>query len=301
MGLQWDGGVPDVEFWKAIHCTTKPGGYMLACGGTRTFHRLTCAIEDAGWEVRDVVCWLYGQGFPKGQGCLKPAWEPIILARKPGRRVLPLGIDECRIPGQPEPSRFDPAKHSHDGWRMNATGTECAARAAEAGGRYPANVCLDEETAADLDGQVGTLTSGTIDGEYNRKDRQNYRMPGATTCYADSGGPSRYFYVAKADKAERGKGNSHPTVKPLSLMLWLVRLITPPDGVILDPFAGSGTTGVAARHLNRRFVGVELSEEYATIARRRIAEAAPLSDAAVKAAAVPAAEPTLFDALEASP
>ncbi len=98
MGMGWDHGVPGVEYWKECLSVLKPGGYMCAFGGTRTWHRLTCAIEDAGFQIRDCLMWIYGSGFPKGRGCLKPAWEPIILARKPGKHVLPLGIEECRIP-----------------------------------------------------------------------------------------------------------------------------------------------------------------------------------------------------------
>src|SRR3954470_4981495 len=99
MGKNWDHGIPGVPYWQAIKRVLKPGGYMTAFGGTRTWHRLTCAIEDAGFEIRDCLMWLYGSGFPKGKGCLKPAYEPILLCRKPGAKVLPLGIDACRVPG----------------------------------------------------------------------------------------------------------------------------------------------------------------------------------------------------------
>src|SRR5262245_20536110 len=98
MGQAWDAALPPVEVWQQCLRVTKPGGYLLAFGGTRTWHRLACALEDAGWEIRDTLCWHYASGFPKGRGCLKPAWEPILLCRKPGPRVLPLpGLDKCRV------------------------------------------------------------------------------------------------------------------------------------------------------------------------------------------------------------
>lgn len=98
MGRGWDHGVPGAPYWEAVLRVLQPGGYLLAMGSPRTYHRLTCAVEDAGFEIRDCLMWVYGSGFPKGKGCLKPAWEPILLARKSGPYVLPLGVDGCRVP-----------------------------------------------------------------------------------------------------------------------------------------------------------------------------------------------------------
>ena len=264
MGKAWDHGVPGVPFWSAALRVARPGSHLLAFGGTRTYHRLTSAIEDAGWEIRDCLSWLYGSGFPKHSSALKPAWEPIILARRPAPRATPLNIDGCRIAeqaaqwGEPKPTTAD-----------------------DASGRWPANVCLDEDAAALLDAQSGELKGAA---SYVRKTDATKSLYGQArrdagsvmTGYGDVGGASRFLYTAKASRRERGEGNDHPTVKPLALMRWLCRLVTPKGGSILDPFCGSGTTGRAAVAEGFSFIGIELSEEYAAIARARIAEYAPL-------------------------
>jgi site-specific DNA-methyltransferase (adenine-specific) len=276
----------------------KPGGYVLAFGGTRTFHRLTCGIEDAGFEIRDCLSWLYGQGFPKslnvgnGQGtALKPAWEPIILARKPtigtvAANILrhstgALNIDACRI-GDDDTRRVKEGgrnqfPHEDDAWtpKTVTVGSDL--------GRWPANVVLDEEAAAMLDEQSGQLTSGNFPAvRHSPKTRDVYGLGFGDQCLVhrgtDSGGASRFFYTAKPSRAERGEGNDHPTVKPLALMRYLVRLVTPPGGVVLDPFMGSGTTGMACAAEGLRFVGIEREAEYVEIAERRIASIAPLFD-----------------------
>jgi site-specific DNA-methyltransferase (adenine-specific) len=308
----------------------KPGGHLLAFGGSRTFHRLTVAIEDAGFEIRDCLSWLYAQGFPKsmnigdGRGtALKPAWEPIIMARKPLIGTVAanmtaygtggLNIDACRIATdgeklvRPAVARTDNAVY---GLGLGAGVQD------EPLGRWPANVILDETAAELLDEQSGERTSGKPAGTRNATIGFSTGItPGAVALsgYGDTGGASRFFYCAKASRAERnagldgmpeverqtqgrdvvrvidrrdGKGpvpvnaqirpaaNHHPTVKPVALMRWLVRLVTPPDGLVLDPFAGSGSTGVACAHEGFRFIGIEREEEYAEIARRRIAAAA---------------------------
>jgi site-specific DNA-methyltransferase (adenine-specific) len=278
MGKEWDRGVPGEPFWREALRVSKPGAHLLAMGGTRTFHRLAVAIEDAGWEIRDTLCWLYGQGFPKGKGCLKPAWEPVIMARKAGGRPR-LQVDQSRI-----------GVFKMDGFNPNI-------------GRWPANVCLDEEAAAMVDEQSG----------FSKSVEHTDRTPSASvgygvaawpkrgTSHSDSGGASRFFYCAKASRSEREAGlegmplrttegmrgnagpslvgddrvrtrlsNPHPTVKPISLMRWLCRLVTPPGGIILDPFAGSGSTGCAAVAEGFGFIGIEMQEEYVTIARARI-------------------------------
>lgn len=280
MGRGWDktGIAFDVEVWRGVLRVLKPGGYMLAFGGTRTYHRLACAIEDAGFEIRDCLMWLYGTGFPKGQGCLKPAWEPILLARKPGKRVLPLGIDACRVPGQAQPF----ANGSRRSGGIMGRHVKSERWEPTHDGRWPANVAHDgsdevlEAFAAFGETSPSRAGSRKRSGEraqdgHGRAD--GYRMnEGEMVEYGDTGTAARFFYCAKAGKSERGADNTHPTVKPLALMRWLVRLITPPGGLILDPFAGSGTTGVAAALEGRRCILIEKEPTYAAICRERIAK-----------------------------
>lgn len=289
----------------------KPSHYLLAFGGTRTWHRLACAIEDAGFEIRDTLMWLYGSGFPKGKACLKPAWEPIILARKPGP-MRELGIEECRIEtgdnlnGGAYSGGERPSFHAAPHGRLQPSDYTPPA------GRWPANVILDEAAAAMVDGQSGTLPAG---GYPARRSGIGYGsmavgQVGLVASATDSGGASRFFYCAKASRAERNEGlegmaktvaqsvamgdraygtypytnepremkplprqNHHPTVKPVALMRWLVRLVARAGDTVLDPFTGSGTTGVACAMEGRDFIGIERESEYVEISRRRIAAA----------------------------
>lgn len=272
------------ESWaNAALRVLKPGGYMVSFGGSRTHHRLMCAIEDAGFEIRDCLMWLYGTGFPKGQGCLKPAYEPIILARRPGPKVLLLGVDECRVPCERDTGRpRGTFPHSDDAWgNGRLTHTE-----GHPAGRYPANVVIDnsdEVTEAfaafgeskstggsgPKSGKVGRVTFGDFAG-----DRVGQNAGGL----GDTGTAARFFYCAKSSKSERGDGNTHPCVKPLALMRWLVRLVCPSGGTVLDPFAGSGTTGLACEAEGRRCVMIEENEQYAEIIRRRLCSS-PLIEA----------------------
>jgi DNA modification methylase len=303
MGKDWDHGVPGVPFWEAALRVAKPGAHLLAFGGTRTFHRLTCAIEDAGWEIRDCLTWLYGSGFPKGQSQLKPAWEPIIMARKPligtmAQNILEHGVGTLNI----EDSRIETADNLGDGayaknpttrdnWLTNTrVGDKNSWRRGGAGeyeqpkGRWPANLLLDEEAAAMLDEQSGVSGGGTLQHQSRKRkgfmlsgSENNVQMANAPDNYGDTGGASRFFYVAKASKSDREDGNNHPTVKPTKLMRHLVRLVTPAEGVILDPFMGSGSTGKAAMLEGFNFIGVELEADYIEIAKRRIEHAKNLA------------------------
>jgi len=271
MGKEWDHGVPGADFWAAFLRVVKPGGYLAAMGGTRTYHRLTCAIEDAGWEIRDCLSWLYGSGFPKGQGCLKPAWEPIVLARKPGPRVLPLGVGECRI-GAPIAYKPGGWHHDHtindDGW----TGGEQPADR-EPLGRWPANVVHDGsdevlEAFAAFGEKKGAVSNGKKKGNgFSGPWGQQEQKSG----HNDTGTAARFYYCAKPSPEERGD-NRHPTVKPLALMRWVVRLLCPADGLVFDPFGGSGTTAVAAALEGRLCVTIEREPAYADIARRRVSD-----------------------------
>ena len=299
MGQAWDnydgfdGGFQGwCQAW-ATEClrVLKPGGHLLAFGGTRTWHRLAVAVEDAGFEIRDNLAWLYGSGFPKslnlvdesgertGQGtALKPAFEPIVMARKPltgtvAANVLEhgtgaLNIDACRIEGGARPlieADYKPTDNSAYEGRMDGSlqgGSRNAGTTTA--GRWPANVILDDSQAEALDGQSGA---------------------------------SRFFYVAKAPKSERPvvDGVAHPTVKPVSLMSWLVRLVTPPGGTVLEPFAGSGTTVESAMREGFNVVAVEREADYLPLIRARIDR-----EHARQQAEAEAHVPDLFDGLEAS-
>jgi DNA modification methylase len=306
MGKHWDHGVPGVAFWTEALRLLKPGARLLAFGGTRTYHRMACAIEDAGFEIEDSLCWLYGSGFPKHKSKLKPAHEPIVMARKPAPRATLLNIDACRIEGEPSGLKPYIRSTTPPGYEL---GMAKAGRAVtftdHPSGRWPANVVLDEEAARALDEMSGMLQTGggirngpqtpAFFGRF-AGDEDVRSFPGNT------GGASRFYYVAKASRSEREAGcaslpkrtfyadaaipqrderpntanaNHHPTVKPVALMRWLVRLVTPPDGLVLDPFTGSGTTGIAATLEGRRFLGIEREAEYVEIARARIAHAQP--------------------------
>jgi len=368
MGKSWDHGVPGKAFWAEALRVAKPGAHLLAFGGTRTYHRLACAIEDAGWEIRDCVMWVYGSGFPKshdvskaidkaagierevigrvaGMGkqnpewngtaqgrkensfkpeydatapatdaarqwqgwgtALKPAWEPIIVARKPfdgtvAENVLAHGtgainVDGCRVGTDEQLGRMNNSTSTFNHknttpWVDNSTGK----------GRWPANLIHDgSDEVVGLFPQAG--------GGYGKRGGRDgstvgdFGMEGTmeTVGYGDSGSAARFFYCAKASKADRDEGceeleernagslcgsadgslnnglipqrrNHHPTVKPTDLMRYLCRLVTPPGGVVLDPFCGSGSTGKAAVLEGFRFIGIERQPEYAEIAKARV-------------------------------
>jgi DNA modification methylase len=275
----------------------RPNGCLLAFGGTRTYHRLVCGIEDAGFEVRDQLDWLYGSGFPKHPSALKPAHEPIVLARKSGARSEPLNIDACRIPsGEAWPGNDEPSTAlngygpgDEDGW----DGAWNKRSSSHDEGRWPANVIVDQEAATMLDKQTGDLSSpapyvrgaavdSAIYGDGLGRKPQGHLQDG----YGDAGGASRFLYCPKPDSGERHLGgrNPHPTVKPIELMRWLIRLITPEGGLVLDPFTGSGTTGIAAMREGRSFVGIERDPEYVEVARTRIVADAPLLNMGAEAA-----------------
>jgi site-specific DNA-methyltransferase (adenine-specific) len=302
MGKQWDGG--DIAFrpelWTEVLRVLKPGGHMVAFSGTRTYHRMAVAIEDAGFEIRDQLAWVYGSGFPKshnlGNGwgtALKPAWEPICLARKPlsestvAANVLrwgtgALNIDGCRIPsssadqkamervvgfnksysnGEPSISLeggADGSLHKRD--RSEFDGSK---------GRWPANLCHDGspevlEGFPDANGASSNGRNG-VAGVYQDGIGVAQQVPG----YADSGSAARFFYTAKADADDR-LNSKHPTVKPVDFMQWLVRLVCPKGATVLDPFAGTGTTGAASFIEGRRCVLIEREVEYLADIERRM-------------------------------
>lgn len=297
MGKAWDrsGIAFQAATWAPVFRVLKPGAYLLAFGGTRTYHRMACAIEDAGFEVRDSLHWMYGTGMPKGKTVLKPGHEPIILARKPLDGTIAanvkqwgvgaLNIDACRIAhANAADLATSLAKNpGRDGETVasDVYGTGRPQQSVNTSGRWPANVVLDEGAAAELDAQSGTLHARGNTNPTKRGDNVNtYGVANGAeyrTFAGDSGGASRFFYVAKASTRERNTGcavgNDHPTVKPIALMRHLVRLVTPAGGIVFDPFCGSGSTGVAALLEGLRFVGIEKSDEYIEIARQRIEHA----------------------------
>lgn len=263
----------------------KPGGYAVVFGGTRTYHRLTCALEDAGFEIRDCLMWLYGSGFPKHKACLKPAYEPILLCRRQGPKSMPLGIDECRVKLNGEVVH---TPSSDPGKRSGVVGTDMGiSRAAKnkfreaqresvertnSLGRYPANILHD--------GIPGEIMRYFYTAKANRKEKEHGLEQHATKRYGMSGGAQQALRDG-TDPGGQGIGlnrvrevrNTHPTVKPVSLMRWLVRLVCPKGGLVLDPFAGSGTTGVACVKEGRRCLLIEKDRTYAEIARARVAKA----------------------------
>ena len=291
MGKQWDGG--DIamrpETWRLCRELLPPGGHLVAFGGTRTFHRMAVAIEDAGFEIRDTLMWLYGTGFPKSHNlpggwgtALKPAWEPIILARKPlvgtvAQNVLAhgtgaLNVDACRVGGAP-PVTW--AKPRGGIWRTDAAAS--AELLTSDKGRWPANVVHDgsdevEAAFAAFGDRPGQLGRSSTNPETS-KTRSVYGAMGhcdeAMQPRGDSGSASRFFYSAKAGKEDRA-GSKHPTVKPVALMRWLVRMVCPPGGTVLDPFAGSGTTGAACQAEGFDCVLMEREAEYLADIRRRL-------------------------------
>jgi site-specific DNA-methyltransferase (adenine-specific) len=330
MGKKWDYDVPRAETWAEVLRVLKLGAHLLSFFGSRTYHRGVVQIEDAGFEIRDTIMWLYGSGFPKSHNlegewegwgtALKPAYEPIVVARKPligtvaenvkAHGTGPLNIDASRIGYE---STANPATNplyrvqNGDAFSIKRNGGEVTAHAA---GRWPANVIHDgsDEVLAGFPDAPGQMDKAST-SETQRAGQNTYgvmkRGSNGQEPRLNSGSAARFFYCAKASKSDRDEGleafekklrassmarvsqlegkestrisgtknpraNSHPTVKPTDLMRYLCRLVTPPGGVILDPFMGSGSTGKAAVREGFDFVGCELDAEYVAIARARI-------------------------------
>ena len=392
MGKGWDnsGIAFNNETWKKCYEVLKPGGYLLAFGGSRTSHRIACAIEDAGFEIRDTIMWLYGSGFPKSmslgkviegkqvlgsanvrdikkldgekeivgggwnsneveQGkrkqeyeqiktnvnyttelgkkwsgwgtALKPSFEPIIVARKPFKGSLVdnviengvggINIDECRV-GNEERTYKGMSKHKPEGAGTfrddNWTPKDIEVNVS---GRFPANTILTydesdfDEVCGGFPDTKGFYRPNCKNKSYNQSSNIQLGGGNVSSQYDDSGSASRYFYCAKASKKDRDEGleefedgnitdgrkatsdrpylrketlrkNTHPTVKPTELMQYLIRLVTPNGGTILDPFNGSGSTGKAVmyenkeRNKNYKYIGIELTDEYLPISKARI-------------------------------
>lgn len=369
MGKSWDstGIAYDTELWGFALQILKPGGHLLSFGGSRTYHRMACAIEDAGFEIRDQIMWIYGQGFPKsldvskaldkkaglergkvrfkprietsgtmsggsetrpcltknrelgfyevpntnpvgdlakqwsgwGTG-LKPAHEPIVLARKPlaestvADNVITHGtgainIDGCRVEMLDNTTLGRNNKVGSNGWKNSSGGKSNNLLRVDQGltelGRFPANLIYDGSDEVETEfAKYGDKGSSFRKGNrvsnnngilpWNRGRESGRVVEGAG--YADKGSASRFFYCAKASKNDR-QGSKHPTVKPIALMRYLCRLITPPGGTVLDHFAGTGTTGQAAIEEGFQAILIEKEPEYiADINKRMNNTALPL-------------------------
>ncbi len=264
----------DPETWKNISIPLKPGGYIVIFGASKTFHRLVCAVEDSGLAVRDQLMWLYGMGMPKSSNVgkklpdwkgwgtgLKPCYEPILLAQKPPTEttivknvekhgVGAINIEESRL----ESGRW-PGNILHDG---SDEVEEEFSKFGERGNGWKRNYGVEDYQGRQYKG--GVFGGGGYIGE---------------TTYADEGTASRFFYSTKSSVKERTHDktidNDHPTVKNLELMKYLIKLVTPKDGIVYDPFTGSGTTLLAAKFLDYDFIGVELDEKYVEISKKRLA------------------------------
>jgi DNA modification methylase len=376
MGKKWDssGIAYSVELWEQCLRVLKPGGHLLAFSGSRTYHRMVVAIEDAGFEIRDMISWISNKTFPKslnigkaidkaagaerkvvgtnqnvvreskvlggsdfggftqanaditapatdeakqwegwGTG-LKPTVEPIVMARKAvegtiANNVLKYGTGGLNIDG----SRISANGDNLEGGKKGGTENEVYSKglgdssgnSSALDGRWPANIILDEQAAELLDEQSGTSKSPKPYVAEGYKQTSMFGVGGINHAkeFGDSGGASRFFYVAKASKRDRNEGldelplgeiypqnnslerkdinatkssrvaNFHPTVKPTALMEYLVKLVTPPNGTVLDPFTGSGSTGKAAILQGFNFIGIEMTEEYVPIIEGRLKHA----------------------------
>lgn len=299
MGKKWDYDVPSVAIWAECLRVLKPGGHLLAFAGTRTQHRMACNIEDAGFEIRDMIAWVYGSGFPKSHNlkndwegwgtALKPALEPVTVARKPFKGTIAanvqahgtggLNIDGCRVSFAGEQDeRESKQKNKHGDFGSGPMSNKVFGEYKkdrdnyDATGRWPANLIHDGH-----DEVVALFPESSVTGKRSAKSqsaevkRTNWLTGNhESTEYTDQGSASRFFYCAKASRKDRGEGNNHPTVKPTDLMAYLCRLVTPPGGVVLDPFMGSGSTGKAAMREGFHFMGIEMDPEYLAIAEARI-------------------------------
>ena len=278
MGQTWDGG--DIafqkEFWEQVYRVIKPGAVLLSFAATRNYHRMAVAVEDAGFEIFDMINWIYGTGFPKRKNYLKPAHEPIVMARKGLNKNL--NIDDCRIELEDKEDKRLGGKGTFktDKMAKNDYGKFAGKdiKSSELG-RYPANVIHDgsEEVINEFAkyGNKGAFAPvKKKEGDYFFYDHKyNKQGDDGASFRDDTGTAARFFYSAKATKKEKGD-TQHPTVKPLSLMRYLVKLVTPKEGLVLDPFAGTGTTGEACILENRKYYLIEREKNYIKDINKRL-------------------------------
>ena len=294
MGKKWDYDVPSVEVWSECLRVLKPGGHLLAFAGTRTQHRMAVRIEDAGFEIRDMIAWVYGSGFPKSLDVSKAIDKSAGHARateyipnnanntfgkgmgggKHGALSAP-PVTAAAAAWQGWGTALKPALEPITVARKPLIGTVAANVLAHGTGAINVDGCRvgDEVLPAQTAGQakIGTFDRGVmVTPERTGRWPANFIHDGGDECTDLLEGAARFFYCAKASKKDRGDNNNHPTVKPTDLMRYLCRLVTPPGGVVLDPFMGSGSTGKAAVKEGFSFIGVEMNEEYVEIANARI-------------------------------
>ena len=311
MGKSWDstGIAFSVDVWREALRVLKPGGHLIAFSGSRTYHRMAVAIEDAGFEIRDQIQWIYGSGFPKSlnigkqldewQGwgtALKPAHEPIILARKPVKKTIVknvsaygtggLNIDKSRVPST---DNFDAlvgrpiqklatrlVDETDEDYRARVSESpaqqEALAKLKELG-RWPANVIHDGSyEVVDLLGEPARFFYCAKASKRDRNeglDLEDFPLKHYTTANK-MGGEADTMLTGSGNPRDSRKQNHHPTVKPTTLMQYLVRLVTPPNGIVLDPFMGSGSTGKACAYESFDFIGIDTDSEYCKIAKNRI-------------------------------
>ena len=295
MGKAWDYDVPTVDVWREVLRVLKPGGHLLAFAGTRTQHRMAVQIEDAGFEIRDLIAWVYGSGFPKSLDVSKAIdkaagaeREVVGIAGRSGSARACMAGDfaggeyHATAPATPAAQQWagwgtalKPALEPITVARKPLTGTVAANVLEHGTGAINVDGCRvgTEQLPAMNAGQprIGTFERGVmVTPERVGRWPANLIHDGSDEPCALLGDAARFFYCAKASKADRGDGNTHPTVKPTELMRYLCRLVTPPGGVVLDPFMGSGSTGKAAALEGFRFIGIEREAEYLDIARGRI-------------------------------
>lgn len=277
LGMAWDKVLPPPQVWIELSRVLTPGANALIFGGTRTFHRLAVALEDAGFAVVDTLMWLHSQGLPKSKALLKPAWEPIVLVRNVGG-ITPLNIDGCRIGTGLGGERMGEASASR---RYTERGTTNFAmkpgpRGGDARGRWPANVIADSDTAVAIDQASGIRKSGAMRAGTMRARADSYsgNWGGAATkadISKSEGGASRFFYCPKV----KGDDRKHPTQKPVALTEWLARLLYVPNGQLLVPYAGVGSEMVGAANAGwTDVIGIELNGDYVKLAEKRLAEVA---------------------------
>jgi len=255
VGEEWDHAVPTVEIWKEVYRVLRPGAFCLAFCSPELYHRLACNVEDAGFKIKDQIMWMTTTKMPKFNR-LKPAHEPIVVAQKPYDGTL---------------------QSNHEKWGCGLIDTENTRVPWD---KKPPTGWVKDGAKRRTFGKEGKTTGtkkefGTVDA--NPAGRYPSNIIGEV-----ESAHQKYFYAPRATRKEKGDYNDHPTVKPVSLMEYLIKIYSPINSTVLDPFCGSGSTGVAAIQQNRKFVGIDLSEEYCEISKRRISESKPVTDCGIE-------------------
>lgn len=244
LGKEWDYDVPKADFWTEVYRVLKPGAFVLAFSAPRTYHRATIEIEDAGFSIADQLLWMITTKMPSGNN-LKPCHEPITLAQKPVEGSIKANFEkwgvgyvnttDTRIPWEGKPPK---------GWVK--------------GGHQRRHFGEDGKTTGNKE------ENGTVDAN------PNGRYPSNVIGLFDDSNHQKYFYAPRVTKKERGDGNNHPSPKPIDLMRYLITLVAPKGGTVLDPFNGSGSTGLGALHAGCDYIGIEMDKKYCDISKKRL-------------------------------